>query len=154
MNLRYWNVIEIRLRGDGRRYHFNLQIDETFEETSEDMYFHPIFTRGGPYWEVIQVQLQLVGMGSLRFLVRFVLQIPFSHLVTTNKGKIVEFTSECDRTRVRHIGFSLVEGFEGPFKLEVDYIKVLTDDSHKQACAYECIDANHGVDLGSKFGKI
>ncbi|XP_075262106.1 complex I intermediate-associated protein 30, mitochondrial-like isoform X2 [Convolutriloba macropyga] len=134
IDLNPWNTIEIRLRGDGRRYHFNLQIDEQFEQTYEDLFFHPIFTRGGPYWEVIQ--------------------IPFSHLVLSNSGIMAYQTSPPERALFRNMGFSLVEHFDGPFRLEIDYIKVLQDDAHKQAHAYEYAGATHGYDFGTKYDKI
>ena len=72
----------------------------------------------------------------------------------SNKGMICRQTTAVDRSMVRNIGFSLVEHFEGPFRLEVDYIKFITDDAHRQACAYEFAGSTHGMDWGSKYGKV
>ena len=48
-----FDTIEIRLRGDGRSYFFNIHPDSY--SSTDDLYQGFLFTRGGPHWEVIRV---------------------------------------------------------------------------------------------------
>ena len=48
-----FNCYEIRLRGDGRKYWFETTCE--YLPTERLVYRYPIYTRGGPLWEVIYV---------------------------------------------------------------------------------------------------
>ena len=54
------------------------------------------------------------------------------------------------RREIRHFGFTLSDHFNGPFSLEIDYIKVLRDDAHRHKSPYEYPGATHGMDLGPR----
>ena len=48
----------LRLRGDGRTYQLNVQPDMYFDYMWNDLYNVPIYTRGGPYWQICKVRFQ------------------------------------------------------------------------------------------------
>ena len=55
-----YNALELRVRGDGRRFFVNLQCSNMTRTVDVWQYF--LFTRGGPEWENIRVinkQLQI-----------------------------------------------------------------------------------------------
>ncbi len=52
-----FDTFEIRLRGDGRSYFFNIH-PEGYQ--NDDLYQAFICTRGGPYWEIIRVSTLLL----------------------------------------------------------------------------------------------
>ena len=56
MSLEYFNCFLIRLRGDGRRYWFELACD--WGAGAILVYRYPIYTRGGPLWELVEVRLR------------------------------------------------------------------------------------------------
>ena len=58
-----FDTIEIRLRGDGRSYFFNLQ-PESYN-SPDDLYQAFLFTRGGPHWEIIRVTILLFMLEKL-----------------------------------------------------------------------------------------
>ncbi len=57
MDLEDCNAIELVLRGDGRTYIMNIQTDSL---QPEDLYQAFVYTRGGPYWQTIQVNLSIL----------------------------------------------------------------------------------------------
>lgn len=46
--------IQMRLRGDGRTYAFNIQTHSIREDDIHQTFIH---TRGGPLWEIVRVRL-------------------------------------------------------------------------------------------------
>lgn len=105
---RYWdwsefNSIEIKFRGDGRKYNIVLN---TGSNTSDihyyDMYTYPLFTHGGPYWQTMV--------------------IPFSKFIFNYKGLIQDNQYNMPSERIKFLAFNLADTRDGPFKLEIDYI--------------------------------
>jgi len=50
-----YNSVELRVRGDGRTYMINLHTPGPFDTLQDDIFNYPLYTRGGPYWQVIRV---------------------------------------------------------------------------------------------------
>ncbi|XP_065832761.1 complex I intermediate-associated protein 30, mitochondrial-like [Oscarella lobularis] len=97
-----YDALEFRLRGDGRKYIVNLQI-ESYRR--DDLWQAFLYTRGGPFWEKIQVD--------------------FSDFVLTNRGYLQDHQMSFSREKVRTIGLLLADRINGPFHLELDYIKAI-----------------------------
>ena len=51
-DLDQFDTLELRVRGDGRTYFFNIHPESN---SPDDLYQAFIFTRGGPNWEIIRV---------------------------------------------------------------------------------------------------
>jgi len=100
-DLETFDTIEIRLRGDGRSYFFNIH-PESFQST-DDLYQGFLFTRGGPHWEIIR--------------------IPYNSFVLTSHGFVQD--NQIRFNNIRAFGFSLSDKKNGPFHLEIDYIRAL-----------------------------
>ncbi len=53
--------------------------------------------------------------------------IPFDDFILTNYGKVQEEQLRMDRQKLSTIGISLLDRQPGPFRMEIDWIKVLYD---------------------------
>ncbi|EDO40199.1 predicted protein [Nematostella vectensis] len=95
-----YDGIQMRIRGDGRTYALNIQPDSV---RSDDLHQAFMYTRGGPYWETIRM--------------------PFSKFILTNSGYLQDH--QMDIPRMRTFGITLADNNDGPFSLEIDYIKAV-----------------------------
>lgn len=112
-----YNFIVLRVRGDGRCYMVNIACKGTYDITWNDMYHYPMYTRGGPHWQVVK--------------------IPFSKFVFASKGIISDSQNELPSYRVSNFGITLADKISGQFKLEIDYIALSCDPYHTEDTAYE-----------------
>lgn len=97
-----YNTVEIRFRGDGRRY---MLVLNTGTYTSDLQYYDihgfPLYTRGGPYWQTYR--------------------IPFSKFIFGFKGRVQDEQGGL-KTDVKFVAITLEDSYDGPFALELDYV--------------------------------
>lgn len=55
-----FNMLEIRLRGDGRSYLLNITCSGYYDLMWNDVYTYPLYTRGGPHWQLTRVRVYMV----------------------------------------------------------------------------------------------
>ncbi|XP_046435314.1 complex I intermediate-associated protein 30, mitochondrial isoform X2 [Neodiprion virginianus] len=112
-----YNHLVMRVRGDGRSYMLNISTAGYFDITWNDVYHYALYTRGGPYWQYVK--------------------IPFSKFFMASKGRIQDHQEPLPLHNVVSFGITAADKVTGPFNLEIDYIGLLFDPSHKEECAYE-----------------
>lgn len=98
-----FNTVHIKYRGDGRRYNFIVNTGRYDNDIQGyDFYFYPLYTRGGPYWQTID--------------------IPFNRLIFAAKGWIQNEQFKIPKHKVKFVGFNLLDTYDGPFCLEIAHI--------------------------------
>ncbi|CAG5087542.1 Oidioi.mRNA.OKI2018_I69.PAR.g11568.t1.cds [Oikopleura dioica] len=110
LNLIEYNCFEFRIRGDGRRYEFDVHGNRVFEQ-STSMWSTPIHTKGGYEWETIRV--------------------PFYHFYQQHKDAKVRDQTYLAVEGIWGFRFRLQDDVPGPFKLEIDYVGVAYDFEFK-----------------------
>lgn len=111
-----YNMLVMRIRGDGRSYLLNIHTKGYFDVTWNDIYHYVLYTRGGPYWQVAR--------------------IPFSKFYFGNKGRIQDQQERIPLNKVSSFGITAAR-YQGPFSLEIDYIGLEYDPNHTEDFAYE-----------------
>ncbi len=86
-----------------------------------DAHQFPLYTRGGPYWTIAK--------------------LPLSRFYLANRGHVVDRQYSLQKTNVRMVSLTLMDGVPGPFALEIDYIGLYYDMFHKEKFAYEQYDS-------------
>nr|CAI5838065.1 unnamed protein product [Callosobruchus analis] len=117
LNWTSYNMLVLRVRGDGRSYLLNIHTRGYFDITWFDMYHYVLFTRGGPYWQVAR--------------------IPFSKFFLASKGRIQDKQAPIPLDKVTTFGITAAERYGGEFNLEIDYIGLEYDPNHTEDFAYE-----------------
>ncbi|KAI8379526.1 complex I intermediate-associated protein 30-domain-containing protein [Radiomyces spectabilis] len=100
-----FRYLALRVRGDRRRYFVNIQTDGVIQT---DLYQHRLFLRTPGDWETVM--------------------IPFRDFILTNNGMIQEQQVEMFREKVKTVGISLMDRQEGPFDIEIDWIKAMNTE--------------------------
>lgn len=50
-----YNTMRMRVRGDGRTYYLHLKLHFRYQDFQADNFSYPLHTRGGPYWQEVQI---------------------------------------------------------------------------------------------------
>lgn len=116
-NFRNYNCFLLKIRGDGRSYMLVLNTPEYYTATYTFAHSYPLYTRGGPYWQYAK--------------------IPFSKFFHVTHGRVADKQYRLLTDRIRNIGITCMDGVQGPFQLEIDFIAVLKDDEETEDFAYE-----------------
>jgi NADH dehydrogenase [ubiquinone] 1 alpha subcomplex assembly factor 1 len=98
-NLSGFAGIAIRVKGDGKRYKFTIKTDTAFTGFT---YQSPFSTIKGE-WTVIYA--------------------PFKNYVPSFRGSVMKDAEPIDANKVKSFGFLIADKQEGPFRLEIDWIK-------------------------------
>ena len=98
-NISEFKGMTLRLKGDGKRYKFRIRSNDNFDGVS---YSIDLVTTAG-VWE------------DHRF--------DFSDMQATFRGRIYTDYAPLQASAIRQLGFMIADKQEGPFKLEVDWIK-------------------------------
>lgn len=107
----------MRVKGDGRTYQIVIQMDRTYDLQWNDQYNYPLFTRGGPYWQIAK--------------------IPFSKFYLSAKGRVQDKQEAVQLDRVSTVGITIADSNPGPFELHIDYIGLIFDENHMDKFEYE-----------------
>lgn len=51
-----YNILRMRVRGDGRSYLINIASEGEYDILWNDVYHYVLYTRGGPYWQDVRVR--------------------------------------------------------------------------------------------------
>jgi NADH dehydrogenase [ubiquinone] 1 alpha subcomplex assembly factor 1 len=115
----------LALRGDGRVYQVLVHMDRYFDLQWHDQYNYPLYTRGGPYWQITK--------------------IPFSKFFVSGKGRVQDKQEAVQLDRVASIGITIADANSGPFNLELDFIGLLYDENHVDTFEYEMYPVSPSV---------
>jgi len=123
--LKQYNCFEFRIRGDGRRYEFDVHGNRVWENATS-MWTTSIYTKGGYEWETIRV--------------------PFHHLFQQYQDLKVRDQTILALEGVWGFRWRLQDDIPGPFKLEIDYMAAAYDYAFTtfQNTHYQNIDAKMG----------
>lgn len=107
----------LRVRGDGRTYQMVLNMDREYDLQWNDQYNYPLYTRGGPYWQIAK--------------------IPFSKFFLSAKGRVQDKQEAVQLNRISTLGITIADSIAGSFQLEIDYIALIFDENHLETFEYE-----------------
>jgi len=65
------------------------------------------------------------------------LQIPFSKFFLSAYGRIQDKQEACQLDSISTLGITLMDNASGPFRLELDYIGIIHDETHTHTFEYE-----------------
>ncbi|MHC1766811.1 MAG: CIA30 family protein [Verrucomicrobiia bacterium] len=99
-NLSGCDAFVIRVRGDGRRYKFTARTDRSFDSAI----YQSVFPTKKGEWEEHP--------------------LPIKDFVATFRGRVLSTEPPLDPVRVASVGFLIADKQDGPFQLEVAWIKV------------------------------
>lgn len=100
--LDYYEQLAVRVRGDHRRYHVNLQLVDTARST--DVWQHRLFLQTPGEWETVLIPLRNFT------------------LISNYEIRLVEGMGA---KRIRTVGIGLVDRQDGPYRLDVAWVKAV-----------------------------
>jgi monofunctional biosynthetic peptidoglycan transglycosylase len=111
LNLSEFESLIVRVRGDGRRYSFSVRTDLPVPAGA---YYFDFDTREGEWQEI---------------------RMPFESFQVRSFGRTLPVAPRLNRSQVRSLGFIISDKKEGPFRLDVEWIKAV--GSPREAAAVE-----------------
>jgi len=99
MDLSDFEGVVLRVRGDGRTYQFRLGTDDTFDGVA----YRAEFPTMPGEWKDIS--------------------LPFSAFQASFRGRVSRGVGPLDPARIRRMGFLIGDKKEGPFQLEIAWVK-------------------------------
>ena len=100
--------LEIRVLGDGRAYQLRLRTDGH----QDGLTYRAAFRTQDGKW--------------------FTARFPFEHFEPSFRGEIIEDAPPLDTSRIHQLGFLIADKVEGPFSLEIDFIKPWSPDTEEK----------------------
>jgi len=100
-SLEGYDALEIRVRGDGRTYQFRIRTDDRFDGIA---YRHTFPSSSGEWLTI---------------------RLPIKDFVPVFRGRMLKDAAPLAAAEIRQIGFLIADQQEGPFSLEIDWIKAL-----------------------------
>lgn len=89
----------VRIRGDGKRYRFRLRTGDEYDGIAYQATFQ---TKPGEWTAA---------------------RLPFSEFVPVYRGRVVPGAPLLEPGRIRKVGFMIADSQEGPFRLEIEWVK-------------------------------
>uniref|UniRef100_A0A6G1S6Q1 Putative complex I intermediate-associated protein 30, mitochondrial n=1 Tax=Aceria tosichella TaxID=561515 RepID=A0A6G1S6Q1_9ACAR len=122
---RNYNCLELKYRGDGRKYFVVLNTaDDSNDLSYYDNYSYPLYTRGGPYWQTWR--------------------IPFSKFLYNYKSFTQDRQGYLPAWKIKFVSIALHDKIDGPYSLEIDYIGLRNESrAFKEITPYESYKFGH-----------
>jgi hypothetical protein len=98
-----YDGIKVRVRGDGKKYSFRLRTSNSYDGIA----FAADFKSLKGEWQEIR--------------------IPFNDFTPRFRGRIIMNADELNKSNIRQLGFLISDEQQGPFALEIDWIKAYAD---------------------------
>jgi monofunctional biosynthetic peptidoglycan transglycosylase len=98
-----YDGIKIRIRGDGKKYSLRLRTSSSFDGIAYAADFQSL--KGD--WQEIR--------------------IPFSDFTARFRGRIIMNAEALDQANIRQLGFLISDKQQGPFVMDIDWIKAYAD---------------------------
>jgi NADH dehydrogenase [ubiquinone] 1 alpha subcomplex assembly factor 1 len=100
-----FRYLALHVKGDDRKYFVNIQTDGVVKT---DLFQHRLFLKTPGEWETVM--------------------IPFRDFILTNNGMVQEQQIEMYRQKVKTVGISLMDRQEGPFDIQLEWIKAMNTE--------------------------
>jgi monofunctional biosynthetic peptidoglycan transglycosylase len=107
INLHDYDGILLRVKGDGKNYKCSLRLDRSFDGIN----YQTTFTASKNIWKEIR--------------------LPFSAFKPTYHGRTLTDRPALDPSKIQTVGFLISDKQEGPFTLEIEWIKAYSDKIDK-----------------------
>ncbi|MFG1691587.1 CIA30 family protein [Gemmatimonadota bacterium] len=105
MDLSPYMGVTLKIRGDGRRYQLRFRLDGSFDGVA---YMAEFDTRPGEWTEI---------------------DLPFQAFQPTFRGRVPRGAGSLDPTRIRQMSFLIGDKKEGPFRLEIAWVRTLVHEA-------------------------
>jgi monofunctional biosynthetic peptidoglycan transglycosylase len=89
----------VRVKGDGKDYRLHLRTDDTYEGTA----YQAHFSTEKDEWITVR--------------------LPFDDFIPVFRGRIINDAPQLDLRSIRRMGFMIADKQEGPFRLEIEWVK-------------------------------